>query len=158
MSASLSLEQLQAHASSFLRPLLTSKLHGFAYASAALTAVLLVQRSLSRRRAAAKWRAGKPTSGEKKSTAVVTGGSSGIGLAIVQLFLLRGYNVAILDLTPPPASVAKEAGVQFYKTDVTSVEAVAEAREGIKREMSAVDVVVNNVSNFLPPASDELPN
>ena len=134
-----SFDSVRAYASDTLRPLVASKSHGFAFAAAALLAALVVRRTIAQRRAAAKWRAGKG----KKSIAVVTGGSSGIGLAIVQGFLAKGYTVAVLDLAPPP--LTDQQRMHFCKTDITDVDEVGKAREEIKSKFGAVDVIVNNV-------------
>lgn len=54
--------------------------------------------------------------------AVVTGGSSGIGLACARLFLREGCRVVIWDLTPPPADLP-----HWIKVDVSDFSAVQEA-------------------------------
>ncbi len=65
--------------------------------------------------------------------AVITGGSSGIGLAAVRRLLDRGLNVTVLDLQPVPsrpdsASESAGAGVlQEFHVDVTDEDAVQAA-------------------------------
>ncbi|SEG93761.1 NAD(P)-dependent dehydrogenase, short-chain alcohol dehydrogenase family [Thermomonospora echinospora] len=46
--------------------------------------------------------------------AVVTGGSSGIGLAVVRRLMKRGLAVTVLDMQPPP-----DDGPQAFQVDVT---------------------------------------
>ncbi|MGW2182317.1 SDR family NAD(P)-dependent oxidoreductase [Streptomyces sp. NPDC001732] len=58
--------------------------------------------------------------------AVVTGGSSGIGLAVVQRLLARGLNVTVLDLQPLLSRPESAGGgiLQEFPVDVTDEEAV----------------------------------
>ena len=60
----------------------------------------------------------------KGRTFVVSGGSSGLGLACTLVFLDNGANVSILDLNPPPSSshpsISDSSRVLFTKTDVSS--------------------------------------
>lgn len=79
--------------------------------------------------------------------AIVTGGASGIGEAIVRRFVAEGAAVVIAD-------VDKEAGerlahtlrpsVRFHRTDVTSVLDIASTVDRTVEELGGVDVVVNN--------------
>jgi NAD(P)-dependent dehydrogenase (short-subunit alcohol dehydrogenase family) len=68
------------------------------------------------------------------STAVVTGGSAGIGLAVVRELLERGYEVVSLDLEPNP-----EKRVRHIAVDLTDREATAKAVKGL----SATTVIHN---------------
>lgn len=73
--------------------------------------------------------------GLKGKTAIVTGGSAGIGAAIVARFLEEGTRVVVFDLNPPPHRDAV-----FLKTDITDYDAVARS----VAEAGAVDILVNN--------------
>ena len=71
---------------------------------------------------------------------IVTGGASGIGLAVAQTALARGAAVAVLDLDPttaPSGSIALTADVS---DDVSVDTAVGHAAT----TMGGIDVVVNN--------------
>jgi len=46
-----------------------------------------------------------------KKTCIVTGGSSGIGLSIVQLFLANNYQVFNLDITPSDNGIFKACDI-----------------------------------------------
>jgi 2-hydroxycyclohexanecarboxyl-CoA dehydrogenase len=69
-------------------------------------------------------------------TAVVTGGGSGIGQAVVNRLRSDGYHVATIDLT---ASEDKFA----YVADVTDRAAVDAAMTAIREQLGAVTILVN---------------
>jgi 2-hydroxycyclohexanecarboxyl-CoA dehydrogenase len=68
-------------------------------------------------------------------TAIVTGGSAGIGAAIVARFLEEGTRTFVFDLNPP----AQREAV-FLRTDITDYEAVKRS----VAESGPVDILVNN--------------
>lgn len=68
------------------------------------------------------------------TTAIVTGGSAGIGLAVARELLERGYEVISLDLKPNPERRVRHIGV-----DLTDREATAQALKGL----SATTVIHN---------------
>ena len=88
-------------------------------------------------------------------TAVVTGAGAGIGAAIAQAFANFGAWVAILDKTESratrtAASIRESGGDALaVAADVTHPEDVALARERVLSERGSVDVLVNNVGDFL---------
>jgi NAD(P)-dependent dehydrogenase (short-subunit alcohol dehydrogenase family) len=49
--------------------------------------------------------------------AIVAGGSSGIGLALVQQLVSQGWRVVIADMNPPRESISDTL---FVKTDISS--------------------------------------
>jgi NAD(P)-dependent dehydrogenase (short-subunit alcohol dehydrogenase family) len=71
-----------------------------------------------------------------KKTCIVTGGSSGIGLSIVELFIRENYQVFNLDLQ------ASNTG-EFMRCDVTDSQQVKNIIEGIA-EKNTIDVLVSN--------------
>ena len=71
-----------------------------------------------------------------KKTCVITGGSSGIGLSIVKLFIENDYQVFNLDLSPGTEG-------QFRQCDVTDLDQVAEIISDIA-EQHCIDVLVSN--------------
>jgi 2-keto-3-deoxy-L-fuconate dehydrogenase len=71
---------------------------------------------------------------------LVTGGSSGIGLATVRRFVEDGAQVFSLDLQPPPG----DSGIRWVAADVSDDVAVRAAVEQVATELGGLDVVVNN--------------
>ena len=84
------------------------------------------------------------TSGDRVAdvdrVAVVTGGSSGIGAATVELLVKDGFRVASLDLTLPTDGVAELT----LQVDVTDVEQVDRALGAVVDQLGRIDVLVNN--------------
>jgi NAD(P)-dependent dehydrogenase (short-subunit alcohol dehydrogenase family) len=72
---------------------------------------------------------------------LVTGGSSGLGAALVAQFAERGDRVLIADLNPP-AELAD--GSHFLRLDVTSDGDWDAARAWVDAEWGGLDVLVNN--------------
>ena len=76
-------------------------------------------------------------------TALITGGTSGIGLAVAKRFLQAGARVAVCDIQNP-AGIAEEIGASFFSCDVACEEDVAAALERSENALGTLDVVVNN--------------
>jgi 3-oxoacyl-[acyl-carrier protein] reductase len=83
--------------------------------------------------------------------AVVTGGSRGIGMEIVKLFLSEGASVTFLDLIESEfmgeyEALSKERGtsVRYKKTNVASEDEVNSVIKEILDESEGVDILVNN--------------
>ncbi|MDX2541594.1 SDR family NAD(P)-dependent oxidoreductase [Streptomyces sp. WI04-05B] len=71
-------------------------------------------------------------------TAVVTGGSSGIGLAVAERLKADGYHVATLDLNP------SDPGPAFSRVaDVTDRAQVDEALAAVRERLGPVTILVN---------------
>lgn len=83
--------------------------------------------------------------------AIITGGSRGIGKAIVEAFLREGANVAYISRTQAAEhasleSVASQHGgsVVFRSADVGDEQSVTQAIEELHAAMGSIDVLVNN--------------
>jgi len=72
--------------------------------------------------------------------AVVTGGASGIGAAVVTRLLEGGARVAVLDLNVTSADPAAFA----VTADVSDSASVTAAIEAVAAELGGIDIVVNN--------------
>lgn len=79
-------------------------------------------------------------------TAVVTGGTRGIGLAITQQLKAAGYKVAALYAGNEAAAeaVRKDLGVLCIKADVGDFEAVGAAFAEIEKTLGPIEILVNN--------------
>jgi 3-oxoacyl-[acyl-carrier protein] reductase len=81
----------------------------------------------------------------KDRSAVVTGGASGLGFAIVQRLLLSGARVAIWDVNPAlrsDASLPREP--ELIQVDVREPSSVQRALAETERRFSGIDILVNN--------------
>jgi NAD(P)-dependent dehydrogenase (short-subunit alcohol dehydrogenase family) len=81
-------------------------------------------------------------------TVVVTGGSRGIGAAVVRLARQQGARVAVLDLAP---TVDADCCVQC---DVASADAVGAAFDEVRRSLGPVSALINN-AGIAPPGRFE---
>lgn len=84
------------------------------------------------------------------STALVTGGSRGIGKATALKLAEDGNDVVIIDVGPDEASEsacreveAKGVRAKAVKLDVSDFEAVKESMAGIVKEFGTIDILVN---------------
>ena len=95
--------------------------------------------------------------------ALVTGGASGIGLAIVRKLLAEGACVTLADINDEGlATVSAELGQKHGKDnvftvrmDVTSEEAVIKGFEDTIARFGGLDIVVNNAGIAIPSPADE---
>lgn len=94
----------------------------------------------------------------KGKTALITGGSRGLGRAAANRLAELGADVAILDIDDQAAVTVEEIrslGRQatWRRTDVASSEAVREAVASVVKELGHIDILVNNagiVTNIAP--------
>lgn len=84
-------------------------------------------------------------------TAVVTGGSTGLGLAITRCLVSAGARVVVLSFEAPEqaAEALAEFGdqVAFYQFDITDTAHTQEMADRIVEEQGPVTILVNNAGN-----------
>src|SRR6476469_3907942 len=84
-------------------------------------------------------------------TALITGGSRGLGFAMARTFAAAGANVAIVArradvLEDARAALAAQASVRVVASacDVRDAESLVEAHATIVAELGRIDILVNN--------------
>lgn len=90
--------------------------------------------------------------------ALVTGGGGGIGRAIAETFGAHGASVVVVDAREAAAREVATAIEQrggralAVGADVTKAEGIAAMKQAAEARFGRVDVLVNNVGNFMPGA------
>ena len=80
----------------------------------------------------------------EKTAALVTGGASGLGLAVVEKFVSLGAKVAVFDMNEEEGSkVASQHGVTFEKVDVSDPQSVSGGLSSIRERIGQERVCVN---------------
>ena len=79
-----------------------------------------------------------------EKSVIVTGGSSGIGKAIVDRFLEEGADVAVLDIQDEKRDEIEEKGGKYISCDVSDWQNVKNAVEEVVKDFGRLDVMVNN--------------
>ncbi len=88
----------------------------------------------------------------KGKSVAVTGAAGGIGLAIAQMFLKEGANVAISDLSAP-VDIAKGIGASAFACDVSDETAVQDFIKGAEAKNGPIDIFISNAGvGFGDPA------
>ncbi|KAK0706532.1 hypothetical protein B0T26DRAFT_743765 [Lasiosphaeria miniovina] len=75
---------------------------------------------------------------------VITGGASGLGLLVAEVYGMRGATVAVLDVQEMESGEAR--GVTYYKCDVTDKAQVARVAAEIERDLGTPTVLINNAA------------
>lgn len=86
---------------------------------------------------------------------LITGATSGMGLAAAKLFLERGYNVLIVDMNEQRGQQVTadlqsgtEQAVYFYPADITKAEEVHKVYLFAKQKLGSIDCLINNAGIF----------
>ncbi|KAF9772657.1 hypothetical protein IL306_009613 [Fusarium sp. DS 682] len=75
---------------------------------------------------------------------VITGGASGMGLLIAEVYGMRGATVAVLDVNEMENNEAR--GVTYYKCDVGDKDQVAKVALEIEKDLGTPTVLINNAA------------
>jgi 3-hydroxybutyrate dehydrogenase len=87
--------------------------------------------------------------------ALVTGGGSGIGLAISRRLADAGARVLINDVRPSAADAAREIGAEFLQADLASMEETTALGRRAVEVQGHVDILVNNAGlQHIAPVED----
>ena len=81
--------------------------------------------------------------------AVVTGGATGLGLAITRCLISAGAKVVVLSSNPKNAEALAEVGDRavFYPFNITDTAPTQEMVDRILAAHGGVDILVNNAGN-----------
>ena len=92
------------------------------------------------------------------ATAIVTGGTKGIGRAICDLFLEKGINIAVTARTPEDLNQLKKESEAKYSdlkihtalVDMSVKSEVMQYANLVLEEFESIDILVNNAGTFIP--------
>ena len=83
-----------------------------------------------------------------KGTVIVTGGSQGIGAAIVQAFLDRGYSVVASSRKITEAGLSPSPNLALIDGDIGQAFTAQKVVDAAIQKFGSIDVVVNNAGIF----------
>ncbi|CCF56119.1 hypothetical protein KAFR_0A06840 [Kazachstania africana CBS 2517] len=80
----------------------------------------------------------------ENSIVLVTGGSDGLGLEIVtQLVHKNIMKIIVIDVSPPKIPFSEDK-IEFYKCDITNLNAIKRIHNDVKEKFGHISVLVNN--------------
>ena len=83
-------------------------------------------------------------------SAIVTGASRGIGLAIARALAREGVRLGLLSRSPP------DVGGEFIAADLADLEKIPEAVRALIKRLGTVDFLINNAGTFLEKEVPEI--
>ena len=92
----------------------------------------------------------------KDKTAIITGGGSGFGASMAELFAKNGAKVIVADLNLDGARrISEKIGGYAVEVDVSNTESVEQMKIDVFKKYERVDIVVNNAGTTHLPAPME---
>ena len=96
-------------------------------------------------------------------TAIVTGGSKGLGLAMAEGLASAGANLVIISRNEKEGKAAAEKIIKEYKTKAIAISATVTSEEEIQKavattikEFGSIDILINNAGINIRGPIDEL--
>jgi 3-oxoacyl-[acyl-carrier protein] reductase len=89
-------------------------------------------------------------------TALVMGGTAGLGLTVAQSYVGAGARVIIGGRRSNGAEIARDAGTEFVQVDVASESSVRRAMDSVKERFGNIDILVNNAGVWPFARIDEI--
>ncbi|GAB7366265.1 hypothetical protein MBLNU230_g7823t1 [Neophaeotheca triangularis] len=84
---------------------------------------------------------------------VITGGGSGLGRLVAEMFAIKGVRVAVLDVKIPSKEEKLENEllnkISWYECDVSNIRAVEKAKVYLEEELGPTSVLINNAAILL---------
>ncbi|KAL8671868.1 MAG: hypothetical protein Q9168_003658 [Polycauliona sp. 1 TL-2023] len=77
---------------------------------------------------------------------VITGGASGLGRCIAEIYAMKGTSVAVIDVQIPKTEDGEQEGIRFYKGDVGNTQMMETVWETICRDLGTPTVLINNAA------------
>ncbi|KAI1376033.1 NAD(P)-binding protein [Hypoxylon crocopeplum] len=78
---------------------------------------------------------------------VITGGASGLGLLIAEVYGMRGATIAVLDIADLESTDAR--GITYYKCDVRDKAQIARVAAEIERDLGTPTILINNAAEVV---------
>ena len=78
---------------------------------------------------------------EDDEVVVITGGASGLGHALAQIYALKGVSTAVIDVNQPRDRVE---GVEYYQCDVSDSTAAVKCLRMIENQVGPPTILINN--------------
>lgn len=93
------------------------------------------------------------------TTAIVTGGASGIGFACARWLAAAGHHVVVADIAEGAGrAMAEKIGGSFLSLDVSDEEAISRAAKAVDEQHGPAGILVNSAGIIQPPLPpEELP-
>lgn len=79
----------------------------------------------------------------KEKTALITGGTTGIGRAVAERYIAAGARVIVANIIDDEV-VAREIGAEFLLLDVSNEDQMQGGFEAAERKLGKLDIIVNN--------------